>query len=120
MSLQPLQLHVSVIWLTGDEKNREGVSFKLKGQMEANCVERHAPWIPSFSLSTLLALSLGISLTNGCWLFVYVQFASRLAPFLLFKEVIYNSIHVYAPHSWRNTIVGHRPVFTPILTQNIS
>lgn len=81
--------------------------------MKANCVERHAASIRPFPLSTLLALSLGSSLTNGCCLFVYLQFASRLASFLLFKEVIYNSIHVYAPHSGRSTVVEHRPVFTP-------
>lgn len=55
------------------------------------------------SLSSSLLRDVGSGSTNGLWLFVYVQFVRGLAPFPLFKEAIYNSIHVYLPHSHCNT-----------------
>lgn len=79
-------------------------------QIKPNYVERNSPFLRSpFSLSLPPVLSssllkdVGSGSANGLWLFVYVQFVRGLAPFPLFKEAIYNSIHVYLPHSDSNT-----------------
>lgn len=58
---------------------------------------------PSRFLSLSLLKDVGSGSTNGLGLFVYVQFVRGLAPFPLFTEAIYNSIHVYLPHSEGNT-----------------
>lgn len=84
--------------------------------MEANCVERHAP-----STVSLFPLHPSCSVTwqqPDQWRLAMFMcnLLADLAPLLLFKEVIYYSIHVYAAHS----VVEHRPVFTLVLEQNVS
>lgn len=80
--------------------------------MKSNCVERNARFIqspfsrpPSCFLAPSLLKDIGSDSTNGLWLFVYVQFVRGLASFPLFKEAIYNSIHVYLPQSQCSTVM---------------